>query len=180
MVFSCGDDAETFTASENLEFLCILRFIPRMTYDPTTIYFYAQTDAYAEFSNFAPYGVAMEDQWWPTVEHYFQAQKFHDAPYRERIRKSNKPKDAKGLGMTRKIPLRADWEQVKDQIMLEAVRVKFRTHDGPRKILLSTGVAPIVENAPMDGYWGCGPDGSGLNKLGLILMQVRAEILAGA
>jgi predicted NAD-dependent protein-ADP-ribosyltransferase YbiA (DUF1768 family) len=28
----------------------------------------------------------------------------------------------------------------------------------------------------MDAYWGCGPDGAGLNKLGRILMQVRSEI----
>jgi ribA/ribD-fused uncharacterized protein len=144
--------------------------------NPPTIYFYAQTDPYAEFSNFAPYGVAVDDVWWRTVEHYFQAQKFHNEDYRERVRKSNKPKDAKALGMTRRIPLRDDWEDIKDQIMLDAVRIKFRTHETPRNLLLSTGNSDIVENAPMDAYWGCGPDGAGLNKLGRILMQVRSEI----
>jgi len=144
--------------------------------NPPTIYFYAQTDPYAEFSNFAPYGVAVDDVWWRTVEHYFQAQKFHNEDYRERVRKSNKPKDAKALGMTRRIPLRDDWEDVKDLIMLDAVRIKFRTHETPRNLLLSTGNSDIVENAPMDAYWGCGPDGAGLNKLGRILMQVRSEI----
>lgn len=141
-----------------------------------TIYFYAQTDAYSEFSNFAPFGISMDGVWWRTVEHYFQAQKFHDATYRERIRVSNKPKDAKALGMTREIPLRNDWETVKEQIMHDAVGKKFETHEGPRNLLLSTGDLPLVENAPMDAYWGCGPDGSGLNKLGIILMQVRAEL----
>ncbi len=144
-----------------------------------TVFFYAQTDAYAEFSNFAPYGVAFDGVWWRTVEHYFQAMKFHDAAYRERIRSSNKPKDAKALGMTRKIPLRADWEEVKDGIMLDAVRLKFVTHAEPRDLLLSTGEAPIAENAPMDAYWGIGPDGNGLNKLGKILMQVRDELRNG-
>jgi predicted NAD-dependent protein-ADP-ribosyltransferase YbiA (DUF1768 family) len=33
-----------------------------------------------------------------------------------------------------------------------------------------------VENSPIDYYWGCGKDGSGKNKLGQILMEVR-EIL---
>ena len=145
-------------------------------YPADTIYFYAQTDDWSEFSNFAPYGVAMDDVWWRTVEHYFQAQKFHDAEYRERIRVANKPKDAKALGMTRQIPLRDDWEAVKDGVMLDAVRVKFRTHEAPRALLLSTGESMIVENAPMDSYWGCGPDGNGLNKLGRILMQVRDEL----
>ncbi len=147
-------------------------------FNPSTIYFYAQTDAYSEFSNFAPYGVAIGDLWWPSVEHYFQAQKFHDENYQERIRRCSRPKDAKALGMTRKIPLRTDWEQVKDQIMLDAVRVKFRTHDIPHNLLLSIWDADIVENAPMDAYWGCGPDGSGQNKLGRILMRVRSEIRA--
>lgn len=146
------------------------------TTDLQTIYFYAQTDAYSEFSNFAPFGVSMDGVWWRTVEHYFQAQKFHDAAYRERIRVSSKPKDAKALGMTRKIPIRDDWETVKEQIMLDAVRKKFETHEGPRTLLLATRDLPIVENAPMDAFWGCGPDGSGLNKLGRILMQVREEL----
>jgi ribA/ribD-fused uncharacterized protein len=145
--------------------------------DPdNTIYFYAQTDPYAEFSNFAPYGVAFDDFWWPTVEHYFQAQKFHDGAWQEQIRRARKPKDAKALGMTRKLPLRADWEDVKDGIMLRAVRKKFETHPEPRALLLSTGQKNIVENAPMDACWGCGPAGSGLNKLGHILMTVRAEL----
>ena len=149
-------------------------------YPPDTVYFYAQTDAYSEFSNFAPYGIALDGAWWRTVEHYFQAQKFHDAAYRERIRLSNRPKDAKALGMTRAIPLRPDWEDVKDGIMLQAVTVKFETHAELAQLLLSTGERPIVENAPMDAYWGCGPDGNGLNKLGRILMTVRDKLRSEA
>jgi N-glycosidase YbiA len=138
-----------------------------------TVYFYAQTDDYAEFSNFAPYGVALDGLWWPTVEHFFQAQKFDDPAYRERIRRATRPKDAKALGMTRQLPLRSDWETAKERVMLEAVRTKFQTHEKLARLLLSTGRRLIVENAPMDSYWGCGPDGSGLNKLGYILMRVR-------
>lgn len=144
--------------------------------EQTAIYFYSQTQAYSEFSNFAPFGVSMDGVWWRTVEHYFQAQKFHDEDYRERIRICSKPKHAKALGMTRLIPLRADWESVKEQVMLEAVRTKFRTHEAPRELLLSTGEKSIVENAPMDAFWGCGPDGKGKNKLGRILMSIRREL----
>jgi hypothetical protein len=53
-----------------------------------TVYFYAQTDDYAAFSDFAPYGVALQDLWWPTVEHFFQAQKFDGHAYRECIRRA--------------------------------------------------------------------------------------------
>ncbi len=140
------------------------------------IYFYSQTDAYSELSNFAPFGVEFENVWWRTVEHYFQAQKFHDEAYRERIRCASRPKDAKALGRTRTVPLRRDWEDIKDEVMYRAVLKKFETHPVPRNVLLGTGDALLVENAPMDSYWGCGPDGMGLNKLGKILMHVRAEL----
>lgn len=147
-----------------------------MTYPDDTIWFYAQTDPYAEFSNFAPFGVAIDDLWWPTVEHYFQAQKFHDVAHREKIRRASTPKQAKGLGMTRDIALRPDWEAVKDALMLSALKVKFATHPTPRALLLGTGERLIVENSPGDFYWGCGADGTGLNRLGTLLMQVRGEL----
>ncbi len=143
---------------------------------PSTVWFYAQTDPYAEFSNFAPFGVAFDDVYWPTVEHRFQAMKFADAAYRDVIRRSRTSKEAKALGMTRKVPLRPDWEEVKESVMYLCVRRKFETHAEPRALLLSTGEAQIVENAPMDAYWGCGPDGEGLNRLGEILMRVRREL----
>ncbi len=54
---------------------------------------------------------------------------------------------------------------------------KFQTHRDIRDILLSTGNAEIVENSPIDFYWGCGADGSGKNMLGKILMEVRDILL---
>lgn len=142
-----------------------------------TIYFHGTTDDYGPFSNFAPYGVEMEGFWWRTVEHYFQAMKFPDAAYRERIRAAGPPGRAKRLGLSRAQPIRPDWEQVRDAVMLEAVRAKFRTHEAPRTLLLSTGDEEIAENSG-DLHWGTGPDGSGRNRFGEILMQVRGELRA--
>lgn len=143
-----------------------------------TLYFYSQTDPFGEFSNFAPFGIAMGGAWWPTVEHYFQAMKFEDAAYRERIRRASIPKDAKALGRTRDLPIRADWDVARDLFMLEAVRQKFRTHKVLAELLLSTGEEDLAEAAPGDYYWGIGADGSGENRLGRILEQVRAELRA--
>lgn len=140
------------------------------------IYFYAQTEAFSEFSNFAPYGIEMDGVWWRTVEHYFQAQKFEDLGYRKRIAQAGRPKEAKALGMTRELPLRSDWDSVKDEIMQAGVLRKFETHQALADLLRSTADRPIVENAPMDAYWGCGPDGQGQNKLGKILMAVRDRL----
>src|SRR5579871_1586392 len=92
------------------------------------VYFYSTREAYGEFSNFARYGVAMDGQWWPTTEHYFQAQKFEDPAYRETIRNAATAKRAAELGRSRAMPLRDDWELVKDDIMYCAVLKKFLTH----------------------------------------------------
>ncbi len=143
-----------------------------------TIYFYGKDETYGQFSNFASFGIEMDEVWWPTVEHYFQAQKFNDAAYRDRIAKASTPKQAKVLGLSRDYPLRDDWDAIKDEIMLVAVRKKFATHATLRKLLLSTGNARLAEAAPSDYYWGVGGDGSGLNKLGLILEAVRSELSA--
>lgn len=141
-----------------------------------TIYFYTKNDTYGEFSNFSPHGVELDGLWWPTVEHYFQAQKFAEADYRERIRNAHNAKQAANLGRSRKVPLRADWEEVKDEIMYQGVLRKFQTHAELKILLLSTGDQEIVENAPGDYYWGCGKEGTGLNWLGEILVRVRGEL----
>ncbi|HKC73877.1 MAG TPA: NADAR family protein, partial [Chloroflexota bacterium] len=42
-----------------------------------TIYFYSTREKpYGCFSNFSPHGFELDGVWWPTSEHYFQAQKF--------------------------------------------------------------------------------------------------------
>lgn len=114
--------------------------------------------------------------YWSTSEHYFQAQKFIGTFHVEQIRLIKTPKDAAKMGRERSRPLRQDWEKVKDDMMRKAVRRKFETHHDIRQILLATDNQEIVENSPIDSYWGCGSDGSGKNMLGIILMEVR-EIL---
>lgn len=142
-----------------------------------TVYFYSiREEPYGCFSNFAPYGVKLDGLWWPTTEHYFQAQKFAGTPYMDEIRQAETPKIAAELGRSRAHPLRPDWEQVKDDVMRQAVLCKFETHESIRRILFGTGNEDIVEAAPGDYYWGCGKDGSGRNMLGKILMEVRTHL----
>ncbi|MFQ4144091.1 NADAR family protein [Chlorogloeopsis sp. ULAP02] len=141
-----------------------------------TIYFYSTHEQYGCFSNFSYHGFELDNLYWHTSEHYFQAQKFIGTPHLEEIRLIKTPKDAARMGRDRKRPLRPDWEQVKDDIMRKGVLRKFEIHTDIQEILLSTGDKEIVENSPIDYYWGCGADGSGKNMLGIILMEVR-EIL---
>jgi len=63
----------------------------------------------------------------------------------------------------------------KDEIMLGALRAKFGQHEDLKRLLLGTGERKIVEHTKYDRYWGDGGDGSGRNRLGELLMQLRAE-----
>ena len=140
------------------------------------IEFYAVGDAYGEFSNFAPFPIFIRNKRWPTSEHYFQGQKFAGSKHEEEIRLVKKPRIAADMGRDRKRPLRRDWEAVKDRVMLDALRAKFSQHADLRELLLATGDAKLVEHTGNDAYWGDGGDGSGKNRLGYLLMQVREEL----
>lgn len=140
------------------------------------ILFYRVTEAYGEFSNFAPYPITLKGKQWPTTEHYFQAQKFVGTEHEHAIRKLASPMVAARKGRSRKLPLRRDWESAKDKIMREALQAKFTQHPELQKLLLETGDAVLVEHTVNDRYWGDGGDGSGENRLGLLLMELREKL----
>jgi ribA/ribD-fused uncharacterized protein len=142
----------------------------------TTIHFYGTRADYGCFSNFYAAPIRLKGKTWRTSEHYFQAQKFAGTDREEEIRQAKSPTVAARMGRSRKHPLRRDWESVKDAVMREVVLAKFTQHDDLRAILLGTGDALLVEHTEKDNYWGDGGDGSGKNRLGHILMSVRAEL----
>ncbi|MFO0960384.1 MAG: NADAR family protein [Isosphaeraceae bacterium] len=143
------------------------------------IRFYRTRDEYGAFSNFSPHPIVLGGKEWPTTEHYFQAQKFAGTPHEEEVRRAGSPMIAARMGRSRSRPLRPDWEGVKDAIMYEAVLAKFTQHPTLRDLLLSTGDATLIEHTENDRYWGDGGDGTGLNRLGAVLMQLR-KALRGA
>ncbi len=76
-----------------------------------------------EFDNFyrAPFVLAGKE--WPTVEHYFQAQKEVNIDYQEKIRLCATPHEARDLGQ--KANLRPYWEEIKAGVMWDANQAKF-------------------------------------------------------
>ena len=141
-----------------------------------TIRFFSKSDTHREFSNFAPYAIDLDGKRWPSVEHYYQAQKFADPELMQKIRKAAKPVIAKRLADKYWRAARSDWDEVKNAVMERAVRRKFELHAELRDLLLQTGEEDLAEAAPNDYYWGIGAEGSGQNKLGLLLMRIRAEL----
>ena len=143
------------------------------------ILFYRERDRYGEFSNFYAAPITLRGQTWPTTEHFFQAIKFEGTPYADVVREAHSPGEAAKLGRSRAHPIREDWEQVKYGLMKEAVTAKFTQHPNLARVLLDTGDAKLVEHTKNDRCWADGGDGTGLNWLGMVLMEVRAELRAG-
>jgi len=146
-----------------------------MNNHPVEIRFYLKRDPYGCFSNFAPYPVEIDGRMWKTTEHYYHAQRFAGTEYEEVIREIKTPFQAKEVAKSGIYPRRADWFDIKFDIMMKAVTAKFNQHNDLRDILVSTGNAILKEHTELDHYWADGGDGSGRSRLGEALMIVRSS-----
>ena len=128
---------------------------------------------YFFLSNFFECPVTYKNLTYTNNEAVFQAQKCVSDSERIQFTKLN-PSEAKKLG--RKVTLRKDWESVKIKIMEEIVREKFVQNPELAQKLLATSDAYLEEgNTWGDRIWET-VNGSGANRLGIILMRVRNEL----
>lgn len=135
---------------------------------------------YSFLSNFHRCRIVYEGMEYSSSEHAYQAAKSTDTLEKRAIQLMETPALARSAGRSRVVirSLRPDWEDVKDKVMLDILRIKFAIPE-LREKLLATGDAALVEgNNHGDRFWGvC--NGKGLNMLGILLMRVRAEIRSG-
>lgn len=151
----------------------------------------------------SPLKLIINGEKWLSTEQYFQAQKFKNYPeYYKLIQEANTPSKAKILGTQSKtnrfagkwklsdtdnrklfdlideyiekgVKIDPNWDNIKDKVMEKAVYEKFKQNSDLEKLLISTEDLPIKEASPTDYYWGIGKNGSGKNRLGEILENVR-------
>jgi N-glycosidase YbiA len=128
---------------------------------------------YRFLSNFWAAEVYYDSEFYPTVEHAYQAAKTLDKQERLAVLRCRTPGEAKRMSKT--LTLRTDWQKVNLGIMEDLVRQKFSIGI-LRSQLRKTGDQELIEgNTWGDTFWGvC--NGKGENHLGKILMKVRAEI----
>jgi N-glycosidase YbiA len=137
--------------------------------------FYRLKEPGGYMSNYKRARFFVYDRWWDTVEHAYQAQKCADPKEYDAIHQAVKANDARLLGQ--KVQMREHWDDIhKDRVMEECVRAKFLQHKDLRDQLMATGEEELIEDSPVDWYWGCGADGTGKNTLGKILMKIRKEL----
>lgn len=111
------------------------------------------------------------------TEAAFQSQKDLS---REKEFKMLSPAHSKRFG--RRVNLRLDWEEVKQQVMYEVCYAKFTQDEDLKNKLLATGDKELVEgNLHGDRIWGMtyytpNKQWVGTNKLGIILMKIREDL----
>ena len=132
----------------------------------------------AGFSNFTTFSVAIEGfGTFPTSEAALQAYKNPgNLEYVKRQMLSRSPLTSKNMG--NRACLRGDWEEVREGLMYKILKYKFSQHPYLRKVLLATGLSPIIHRTRGDAVWGDG-GGKGLNLLGKLLVRLRTQYQRG-
>jgi ribA/ribD-fused uncharacterized protein len=141
---------------------------------PVNFYRAYKTGRTAGFSNFSTFIVSIEDfGTFPTAEAAIQAYKDPDNnEYVEKQVTARTPLISKNIG--NKASLRADWNEVRESLMYKVLKYKFDQHPYIRKMLLATGLSPIIQHTRTDRIWGDG-GGKGLNLLGKLLVRLRTH-----
>ena len=136
-------------------------------------------------SNFSAFSLRWKGLRFDTSEHAYHWEKFplqvgSDITARETVRRAIRnaasAHEAFKIAEHNKDLRRADWDEVKVDVMREILRAKTYQHEYVRRKLMATGERELVENSWRDGFWGWGPNRDGQNMLGKLWMELRAEL----
>lgn len=127
---------------------------------------------YEFLNNFYPAKLSFQGIIYYNSEAAYQAQKSESFEARKQFA-TMEPDAAKKLGNT--LPVRADWDIVKLELMEQILYAKFTQNPKLAKKLLETGETYLAEgNYWHDTYWGIDDEtGIGENHLGQLLMALR-------
>lgn len=151
--------------------------------EPAEVRFYrASEKPYGAFSNLYRREIEFEGEKFATSEHAYQAGKARKPEVRKWLMEAPSPAllamAAHGLYVW---DINSNWSRIKFDRMKQVLQAKFTQHEDLKQLLLSTGTARLVESAKVDNavnrLWG-EVGGVGKNKLGELLMEVRAELAA--
>ena len=133
------------------------------------------TGKYEFLSNFYNHPLVLDGVEYSNAEAAFQAQSAADKGSKRKFARLSGIK-AKAYG--RRIVQRDDWdEQAQIDAMREVLIAKFKDKELAKK-LCNTGNEELINmNQFRDEYWGVTTRG-GRNKLGVMLMEIRAELQA--
>jgi ribA/ribD-fused uncharacterized protein len=144
-------------------------------------FYRANERPYGAFSNLFRRPIDFEGRVFPTAEHAYQAGKARKEEVRAWLLSAPTPglvaMAAHGLYTWDIVP---DWSQIKYDRMRQVLRAKFTQHEDLCRLLLSTGSARIVEAGRVANVVNCTwgeVNGKGRNMLGVLLMELRSELM---
>lgn len=150
--------------------------------DDSIKFYRANEKPYGAFSNLFRRPVIFEDVTYPTAEHAYQAGKAAKPAVRDWILAAPSPSlaamAAHGLYSWDVVP---NWAEIKFDRMRRVLRAKFSQHPDLANLLISTAPARLVEagrvNNAVNRLWG-EVEGRGQNKLGVMLMELRSQLIS--
>jgi predicted NAD-dependent protein-ADP-ribosyltransferase YbiA (DUF1768 family) len=133
------------------------------------LYFNTYINPY--FCNSYPCSIVVENfGTFLNVEAAYQAMKnTSDKQYVTFLSTCSSIREIKNAG--KRITLRGDWENIKDDIMYSLLRIKFDTHEELKTRLLQTCLRPIVFKSAENTYW----KSKTHNRLGKLIQKIRGE-----
>lgn len=145
-------------------------------------FYRANEKPYGAFSNLFRRAVQFEGETFLTAEHAYQAGKARKPEVKKWLMAAPSPSllamAAHGLYQWDIAPA---WSRIKFDRMRGVLKAKFTQHEDLKQLLLSTGSARLIESATVDNavnrLWG-EVNGVGKNMLGVLLMELRTELIA--
>lgn len=139
---------------------------------------FSRFDKDSPFATISKHPFLLDDVQWKTAEHYYQACKFKDLAYAEKIILAKDGQQAYQLGNRWLKRKNSDWKTKRQLYMTRALFRKVKEYPEVAQVLLETGDALLVETSQYDYFWGLGRDQRGENKLGKVWMDIRKRILS--
>lgn len=134
------------------------------------------------FSPYSAHAIEVDGVVFPTLEHAYQCSRYEDKKIIDEIMSARSPVKAWEVSSKYKHLQISDFkdESHKLDVMKKLMRLKVDQHEEIRKALIDSGDLQIVKHIttypPGDGFWDDGADGSGLNHIGRLWMEIRDEI----
>jgi ribA/ribD-fused uncharacterized protein len=139
--------------------------------------FYSEKMPTAWLGNYSSHSINIDGILWPTVEHYFQSEKFIDFEHKNSILNIDNPALAKEYAWQHHNKVRSDWDEIRVAAMKKGLIAKFSTYPYLKNALLKTGKRELIERSPTDIFWGSTISGKGQNKVGYLLNEIRNKLL---
>ena len=152
-------------------------FVIRL-FEPLFFYKAYKTGPTTGFSNFSTHSIYLKEFniIFPSTEAAFNAFKDPDnKEYIEQLKNTKTPFSVKDLG--KKCNLRTDWYERREEFMTIVINSKLNQHEDFKENLKNSFLRKIIHHTQKDKFWGDGPDGSGKNILGKILMKCRYNLI---